>query len=252
MLAGYLLISLFAVTSLLFRPTHSERWRSISLLTLGGLILAGLLVTFSRTALMAGLLTVFVAVLLTPQIRQHLSLKKSLPFIIPLVLIFVVVGIVFGGRVLDRFQTLRDTESVINRIFFEFPNTTEVIENNPVIGAGDNNLMVAVGRNNPNAEKLLLPAHNAFWVMIAEIGIPGIVLFGLACGAVLLHFHPRHGTLAFIWAGALLAILLVMIFDYYPWYDYRSRLVLFWIFGMWWGYHAQAQDKALISMPESE
>jgi hypothetical protein len=243
MLAGYLVVASFAVVTLLYRQrVFSVRW-VIAVFFLGGII-GGLLATLSRTGLFAGLLAVAAMVAFRWRSLRQIPRQYGLVLGGLLLIGLVLVVLVFGGTLLERNWGLQDSKGVGNRLTLGYDDTLDVIGEHPIRGSGEGNLMIRVGRNHliPTG-RALLPAHNVFLVVLAELGIPGLILFLLACVTVLRRlFGPLQGP-AFVWTVAFLAWVAIMPFDYYPWLDYRTRLLTFWIVGMWWGYLLRS-DKA--------
>lgn len=243
MLAGYLLVSLVAVTALL---RHYGFYSARGGLAAGAfaVITAGLLVTYSRTGLIAGVgLLAIVFVLKMKQIR-HISTRKGLAALALIALGAALVVILLGDTLIERNWGLQDTKGIKNRLTLGYSDTFEVIKDHPILGVGQDNLMTAVGRDKTSPEEsVLLPAHNVFLVILSELGIAGLILFVLVCGTLLVSLFRQPTGELFIWTLAFLALFLTMPFDYYAWMDYRARLLLLWLVGMWWGYKLPAQSE---------
>lgn len=215
-LSGYLLIALFGWVWLL-----SLQERQAPLLLLGMLLFSGLLATGSSTAILSLLL---VSGLLFFRQRPHVLL----------------VVIAAGGLLWWRESSV----PMRDRLFFAYDDTLEVIQESPILGVGGDQLMVEIARQRPFSEALLLPAHNAFLMIWAELGLPGLILilliFGQVMGTTLSTYTPNliakhRPDPIFIWGGCMLAIGLVMLFDFYFWGDFRLRILWLWVMGMWWG-----------------
>lgn len=241
-LAGYLLIGLCAASSLIYRFSLRSAY---GLLAAAAFCTAtvGLLITFSRTGLVAGAAVVIMALVLKrPNIRQIFLRKNSLVLALAALGIILIV-VLLGNALIQRNWGLQDIQGVKDRVTLGYSDTVDVIESHPILGVGENNLMVAVGHNKITPDKpVLLPAHNVFLVIQAELGIAGLVLFGLACITILIQLFRRPTGGLFIWTLGFLALFLIMPFDYYVWMDYRSRLLLLWTVGMWWGYRLHADQ----------
>jgi O-antigen ligase len=255
-LAGYLLVALFATGSLLFqRSLFSPSW----FVTAGlfGITFVGLLVTLSRAALLAALVAVTIIVVLKRNQFAPILAPRVILLLTLMLIASIPVIVLFDNAFVERNEGLKDFDGVIDRLTLGYTDTLKVFKAHPFLGAGEGNLMVQVGRNNMSSPKLelLLPAHNAFWVVLAELGIPGLFLFLMACGSVLVHLFAQSKRPGFAWTVAFLAWVIIMIFDYYPWLDHRTRLITFLIIGIWWGYSLRAADElapAELHLPDTE
>lgn len=198
-LAGYLSVTIFAALAL-------RRF------ALAGYVGLALLATGSITATAATLLGLTVWMLQDSRIQ-----KPRIGLAFAVVVLMAVVGLV-----LLRIDTLPST--LTDRLFFAFDDTNTVIQENPVLGTGGFNLMVEIGRANPFPRTTLLPAHNAYWVILAEHGMIGLMLFigGIA--------RRGHGAPWCAW----IALCAIMLLDFYPWLDFRTRTLVFIVLGMVW------------------
>ena len=95
--------------------------------------------------------------------------------------------------------------------------------------------------------------HNVPLLIAAELGIGGIVLIGLslfALGAIgLQRWRTRSISLwQALVGGALIALLIAMLFDHYVWTTSQGGLLWAWLVG-WWlrRAHAAAADQATAS-----
>lgn len=223
-LAGYLVVGVFAWLALFYaRPP--VRWIAPTFGVVTGL---GLLATMSRTALAAAGITLFFAL-------AALSPRRSIIVALLAAALLAAVGWPLAGDMGERIASLRDSDAVVNRLFYAFPDTTAVIRRAPLRGAGAGNLMIAISRQHsqqhPGINRLLLPAHNVFWMIWGELGLPGLLLFGWGCVAA----GRRLRRETFIWTMCFVAICLIMCFDFYWWGDFRMRTLLFWVLGIVWG-----------------
>jgi hypothetical protein len=236
-LAGYLLIALFG--ALLIARQNIEQSRSIVLPAIGGLLGGvGLVATMSRSGLLAAVVGLIPALSVAV-----LSLKKRLRLTVIAVLgvLVLVVGIWAAIVILPNVQT----RLLASREFF-FHDTFEVIGKTPLLGVGAGNLMLEIGRNQGESSTPLLPVHNVFLYIWAELGIPGLALFVAACLAILIQVRPRNGLSVFTWGSCFLAMCVVMLFDNYFWAVQPFRDLTFWVIGLWWGYacHLEVPHKA--------
>jgi len=216
-LAGYLLIGLFAWVAL------ARVWtvRGLILPTLVGSIIAlGLLVTLSRAALVASTL------ILPPMIgliRNRYQLGWRVVFIFFGILLLLT-PIIFDN-VSHRLATSMSRSDVIaDRILEGFEDTIPIFRMHPLRGVGAGNLMVTIANQGQSEAWPILPAHNVYIVVLAELGGIGGIVFLAACLTTLFgSFRKRSGQLLSLWPLCFLAVCLVMLLDFYFWFDYRSR-----------------------------
>ena len=241
-LAAYLSIGLFAAT-LVITEDSSGSW--LKWLVLPGGLLAGLgmLATLSRVVIIATVMGLTPPALMLLSSRRHVTKRTVTVISLAAFTGLVVMLLFFGKELWERIYSLSDLPSAANRVFLFFPETTAVIKSNLLLGVGGGNLMTAIARttaNSASATQLVLPAHNVFWVVLAELGIVGLILYVLCLIQPITRLHPRHGKAQVTLGYGLLAIYVMMVFDYYFWGDLRSQLILISTTGLWWGYHLSA------------
>jgi len=245
-LAGYLVIALLAcVAAGSALKNRQARWG----LGIAALIIAGgLASTLSRTAWIAA------AMLVAPIILTGASLARMRWQIIRWVVALLalttalVIASGFGMSVWERIYTLADRAAVANRLFYDYPNTAVVIGSSPLVGVGAANLMVVMAKLLSPAPAPLLPAASVYWCLWAELGVPGLALFLISFGQFtpwLLKQGPFQTRLL---AWGLAAAAVIMGFNFYLWGDFRTRLLLFWLLGVWWGYRL-APNAVLMATP---
>jgi O-antigen ligase len=236
-LAGFLVIGLFAGLILMLSESGIRRWL-VGCLT--GLIVLGLLGTASRTALVG----VGVALLIALPFMLHSSLKHHLArqnIIWGGIGILGILTLVIGAGLASA--TLRDRMAVFlegpdtfgSRLTYAFPDTTAIIADHELLGVGIGNLMVNIGELRQGSLEYLLPAHNVYWMIWAELGMVGLVLFVLSHVFMLMRLHPANPPEIIGWGLCWVAILVILLGDYYFWGELSSRVLLFWVLGTWWG-----------------
>lgn len=231
-LGGVLMLALFACLTLWVALSKQKRARTLILIA-GLFTLAGLTGTFSRSAFVG--LIVGCAPLIVLILRQRL---RRVWIVAGLAVAIIVLGI---GAVAVR----GDLQTVQTRLFgareFFFDYTFRVIQERPLLGIGSGNLMLRVGQIEGNHGQDLLPVHNVYLYVWAELGVPGLVLF--MGGLLSLLWRTRLWTATQPWpgrilGGALLAMAVVMLFDNYFWGVHPHRMTFFWMVGLIWGYLA--------------
>lgn len=213
-LAGYLLLALVSSARLSgMQPQRAWWWRG-----LGALLLLGLLMTGSRAALLglgAGLLLV----------ALHRGSNRR-----GFWLLLAFVGLAIGLRFAMDEKAASD---LVQRLTYEFPRTLTAIQESPLVGHGMGNVLPAIYEATGERLALLLPAHNSFVVVWAELGLPGTALYAAALLTALgAAWRRRHDPrVRFLLAG-LLAVLVISMLDYYWWSDLRSRVLLMIMLGL--------------------
>jgi O-antigen ligase len=96
--------------------------------------------------------------------------------------------------------------------------------------------MLEVGRIWGMDIEHLLPVHNVYLYIWAELGLPGLALFLLGCFSILKRLRSRLSANMLLWLCCFLAICGVMIFDNYWWAVHPFRVVFLCVVGLWWGY----------------
>ncbi len=162
---------------------------------------------------------------------------------IPALLALTTGMIIFGPSLAARFTELIDPQIISERIFGTYSHTMAVIRQHPLLGVGANNLLLAISKLPVEFVTRPLPVHNVYLAMWAELGIPGPPLFILAVGQIVAQIRRRDGIRLFLAGVGVLAWCLIMLIDYYPWGDPRSRLMLFLTMGLWWGYWLQNKQQ---------
>ena len=222
-LGGYLMVSLFACLLLARQSWQHQRQRVLSLL-LAVIVCLGLIATLSRSAILGtgiGLLPLIVMLLRSLDVARRRLILAA--FGVVLVVGVVLVLIATRGDLATRF--------LMGREFF-FADSWREIQRSPLLGTGAGALILTIDKHgSPLA--VALPVHNVYLYIWAEAGLVGMLLFVLACGAVLWRIRPNAA--AFLWGCAFLGVCATMLFDNYWWAIHPFQIVFFWIVGYWWG-----------------
>ncbi len=228
-LGGYLMLALLACLLLIQR--QRRQWQWVLVLSVAGLLIgAGLIATLSRSAILAtGAVLSLIAVVWR---RQFLTSNRR-RLVWSSVVVIVLFALAWGGIALSG-----NWDNVQNRIFgsreFFWDDTLEIIQNDPLTGAGIGNLMIEIGRGRLLEIADLLPVHNVYLFIWGELGLIGAILFVTAFGTTLWKSFKQSPWL--IWNTALLGIAVIMIFDNYWWAVQPFRVTFFWALGLAWGY----------------
>jgi hypothetical protein len=203
-LAAYLGLGLFALLGL-----WEGQKKAALFYALGLLLGLGLIATGSRAALIAcglGLASLW----LGPWRALALS---------PLFLL---------GALLLRALLWPDmqAEAWAGRLFFEYEDTWQVIQSQPLQGVGMQQLLFHIADLHPPQTRVL-PAHNSFLIVWAELGAVGL---GLYLGAYLVPLWHGRGA----WRAAWLMLGVILAFDFYLWSDWHMRSLFFLALGLLW------------------
>lgn len=186
-----------------------------SLTFLLGLI--ALFLTFSRSAILAFLITMTFLILRSYTRPQGLTLGvRALPrglsvaFILFLAASFLLLTVNIQSP--ESF-TYREQ---LNKIAFK------MIAKNPIFGVGLNNFIPAMtGYATPGVSiRFLQPVHNIYLLMVAELGIPGLILFMWLIiktlkGVRSQELEVRKGKSSFYLLAPIFLILFLGFFDHY-------------------------------------
>jgi hypothetical protein len=227
-LSGFLATSLFASYALFQQSRnakyHSRFWSVVSI-GCGFVIGIGLLAASSRASILS--LIVIVALIWLRYKRVQAGLLTTIRRIVSIIdaVIMIWIGLLLVSGTPSHMFRRRN---------FYFEETTAVVQSFSWLGTGAGNLMIEIAHLRDGFAELLLPAHNVFLVIRAELGIPGLALFILGCLAILV--IPEIDVVEIpVWRYCFVAICVTMLLDYYFWGDHRSSVLLFWVLGMHWG-----------------
>lgn len=200
-----------------------------------------LLVTFSRAAILAFVVGVALVFLLLAYWRDwsHLSLWLTA------CVAAVVVSAAFiapyapylGARVNPSSQPAGSTEgrSLDERSALA-KNTNEIFVSNPILGVGVGATPVAMAQEYPNFAFNYQPAHVVLLDVAAETGLLGALSYGLLMLTpwALLWWRRHRLTPELIGAsGALLALHVLGLFDYYTWLFVSGRIWFWLVLAVW-------------------
>jgi hypothetical protein len=234
-LAGLLVFALFLALLLIFVYRQPLAWAAVGLITLG------LFSSLSRTSLVILPLMLGLLFLSLPRQARQWQAQKIGPFILGALGLLIVLSLFLGGPawrdLSSRTQIFIDHPDLFaERLVFAHENSLAVWQKEPLLGLGLGQIMVEVAYHDPENENLPLPVHNAFLVALAELGLVGGLAYLFLALQSLRSFYRQKDVALLISSAGLVALFLLMIFDFYLW-PY-PRLRLFWLlaFGLWWGY----------------
>ncbi len=213
-LAGFLLVAIF----LLFRK------RGIYSILIFILALIGLVLSFSRTAWLVGLIVGFLALL------RHFGgggKRKYLRVGAVLLVLLIAIGVFFSFA-----KNLSGQEALSQR-FSLAQIAIKMIKTNPLTGVGLNNFIPQL----PNYWQQfgmtywLQPVHNIYLLVTTEIGLVGLLIF---LWLLILTFKKLLIANRWPLIVALSVILALGFFDHYWLTLQQSQLLLTVVFGLSW------------------
>ncbi len=227
-LAGFLMIGIFVCIALVNFEKGGLRANWLPL-ALGTCVTAGLIASMSRAAILGvaiGLIPL--AVVTYKKTSSWLRLKWVVIEAVVIVAALIVLAVLLGFQ--NRLNFFFDRE-------FYFEQTNLVIARSPILGVGAGNLALEMYKDNPWATRYILVVHNMYWMMWAEIGLPGAILCISGVLFILRGLWNLRNAWAYGWVCCFLAMSIAMLFDYYYWGDTRSRDLWFWVLGLYWAYN---------------
>lgn len=207
-IGGYAAITLLLGVGLL-------RERRVLWLALWLIGLIGLLLTFSRSALLGLLIGLgFIALAWRPDRR------RALYMIVGGGMIVGIFALAFAPFVISRLSgTVATEQTSLDERMAQTALAWRLMSQHPLAGVGAGNFTLY------NSSAIAgLPAqrvHNVPLLIASELGLPGLVLWLISVGAVLVAGIRSSRAATTIWpialTGALIALLVIAQFDYYGW-----------------------------------
>lgn len=225
-LAGYL------VAGILF-AFHRIRQKEYIAYPIIILLVAALILTFSRSAFLALIIAFFVFISIK---ETKVSLKYV--FLALSLLIFFVVIFDLEQTIMSK-VLLTDSASFDERVFY-FSVAKKIMYTNPLgVGLGNFTIIMQDFSGLKLAPWDFQPVHNIYMLLVNEIGFAGIVVFTslLLYLAVSLFVGQNKSKsnekdVGIFLLSALVAIAVIGLFDHYPISLYQGQLLLFLVFGL--------------------
>ncbi len=190
------------------------------------LLLAGLLVSFSRSAWLVGIFGIIMYFF-------HTYKKKSALFFTVLLLAAVgVVGWSLRAYVGDRFAITSSIEKrSITERFDAYNNAWTLFIHNKWWGQGVDNYTVALHQTNPSLPGFSLqPVHNIPLLLLVEIGIIGIIFCVVWIGG----FVYQRGRRLTYFLSTLFVVSPLLFFDHYLWTLYSGLMLFAIVISFFW------------------
>lgn len=229
-LAVFLLAAIFCIYALWLNNAKTRLWQTCLVINYGLLIL-GLLLTFSRAVIL-----IFIASSLLFFLIAFIKFKKIRFKIITLFLLFIVFCSLFTAllwpEVSARFLSISSQEQAVTLRLYYNDIALSIIKEKPLLGLGLGNFVWHLFDNYQLKEFWLYqPVHNLYLLIAVEIGIIGLIVFLIFLGKILFKRLKQifKQSIVLIFFCLLLAFLALSMIDHYFWTIQQSRLI-FWLF----------------------
>jgi len=232
-LAGHLAVGLTLCWGLVAGQRHVSRW--LVAVTWVALF-ASLLLTFSRSGLLAAVVGMIVAAMWLSRAgvlaRPIAGLGRKLA--VTAVVMIAVFAYAFHRYLAKRFMDAllgSDIRLVLMNV------AMKLIADHPLAGVGAGNFSVAT-RAATSDQTTYDAVHNVPLLIAAELGLVGLaVVFALAAVLVAVGYHRWRARSGQLWdglvAGSLMSLVTVSQFDHYLWTHPQGGLLGAWLVGWW-------------------
>jgi O-antigen ligase len=223
----------------------------VSVIALGSV---GVVLSFSRSAALAFAAGLLVAFALLAYSRAWLSLRRMLAICLVAGLAAAPFAVHYGDAILNRSnltsaelpQDPEERSLRERRVLFDA--SWDVFQADPVTGAGAGALPIAIERRDPDFGYDYQPAHFVPLVVAAENGVfAALCYIALIVAPWVLLWRRRHAlTLELVGASAaLLAVIVVGLFDYYTWSQPPGRIWTWIALGFWVVAYSRSEPSAI-------
>ncbi|PKM91552.1 hypothetical protein CVU82_03075 [Candidatus Falkowbacteria bacterium HGW-Falkowbacteria-1] len=207
-------------------------WQKIILYSVYFILLLSLLTSFSRSAWMAFVLSMFLIFILLLFENKKENLKKYLPIFSFSLFFLILFFTIFKPFILNRFNLNSRLEIISNSERVEqIYSSSDIIKSNLWLGVGYGAYHQKLLSLNPDLKSYQAqPVHNVFLLVLSEIGIWGFIFFVWFLGHSFM--KSAKGPYYFINFSLFLGIFIFMIFDHWLWSLPFGLLVLFFILSL--------------------
>lgn len=241
MLGGFLVIALLFLLYLAFiAKNRSQRiFVLVSLITM----VPALFFSFSRSAWIALLFSLGILGFWLFKHKHYLWHKTFFKIFLLTTLMVTILGVNLKGPLLSRITGEQDLEvaSIELRVAFT-KQAWELIKDSPILGQGIGNYTLGVYQkiNATWPGYYYQPVHNIYLLIFAELGIFGILVFGLILIFLIWNLIFKTGAIResrlqlekIIVFLALISILIISLFDHYFWSLYFGVMVFWLVLGL--------------------
>lgn len=226
--AGFLIFLIFILFVLYAYAKKS--WQRNFILFFSSLITIALFLTYSRGAWIALILNV---ILLGLVIFKKSAARFRLPFFEFFGLIFIIIIVFSSISLRDLVVRVEGSGRLeahsLNERVLNFQRGAEIIRENFLLGTGIGNYTLALFEKYPRLSSWdYQPVANIYFLILAEIGLLGLVLFLLIIGFTLLTFGLN------IYSPILISLLITGLFDHWL-FSLSFGIILLWLaLGLVW------------------
>ncbi|KKW32363.1 MAG: O-antigen ligase-related protein [Candidatus Uhrbacteria bacterium GW2011_GWA2_52_8d] len=214
---GYVAFGIVAL-AWLARFVHSKI-RLLGALMASSLLGATLIITFSRSAWL-GLFIAFLVLLGLMLWQRRIPPRRALP-VMALGLVSILSTLfMFHAQVFSRFDTSQRLEIIsLEERASQYQTFSDVFFESPFLGVGPGAYTFILERLDPgHSVWSYRPIHNVYLLMLAELGLVGMVAFGWSLFSINPFAHTSMRTSGAIFAGTVGILLFVIgVFDHYLW-----------------------------------
>ena len=235
-LGGFLAISLLFLLYLAFiAQTRNQRFFVLTSLVV---IMPALFFSFSRSAWLALIFSLLILSFWLLKNKNYLWHKPFIKIFLLMVLMVVILGINLKNPLLTRILGREPAEITSIQLRLTFTEQAiELIKKNPWAGTGIGNYTLGVFRqiNSFWPGWAYQPVHNIYFLVLAESGVFGALLFYLILILLIRGLKkspapplPINHLEKIIVSLALFSILIISFFDHYFWTLYFG-VIMFWL-----------------------
>ncbi len=210
MLGGYLAIAFICIL-FLARERNNNKTNKADLVLYISLIgiTGGLIVSFSRTAWMAAVLSTLIFIFINPK-----QIKATLQKIWPILGVSIFVAALFAIPYYYLFIPRFTSDSRLENISLAerqagYSESLQIIKTHPVIGSGLGTYGLQIYNVNP---KQLVwyyqPVHNSFLLILCELGLAGLILVLSALYSFIRKINTQSRTFTYSIVAGLIVIAL--------------------------------------------
>jgi hypothetical protein len=234
MLAGFLVIAILFLLYLAF--IAQKRNQRVFVLTSLLVITPALFFTFSRSAWIALILSLGLLAFWLYRHKHYLWGNTFFKVVLLLILIAIILSFNLREPVMTRIMGGQDLEVASIKLRFAFTKQAwQLIQDRPILGQGIGNYTLGVFQkiNASWPGYYYQPVHNIYLLILAELGIFGLLIWGIALILLLWNLTKTASSLEKVIAFlALFSLLIISLFDHYFWSLYFGVIVFWLILGL--------------------
>lgn len=206
-------------------------------------LILGLILSGTRSAWLGFIISIlFLIMTIAYMAAKRMSRNIDYKFIIIFLLIFISSGLVFSGRIIDRFDNILSvsTGSSLASRFMMWDSSLNSIKDKPLLGSGLDTFGLNYPRYRPENWRSIDPweyfttrAHNQFLEMFSTLGIVGSLPLIWLIIAILIKAFKNKRTDLFLINRSLICILITLFtFSFFEFFSVATYVLLFSILGL--------------------